>query len=108
MNMFYWVVVHVCLASSDSRLGRFVLDEKKPIREEKGIDTSVFFDEDGKAYLYIVRFTNGNVICCAELKDNLKEIKEETLTQCVEATEPWELVFGKVVEGPSIVKQGGL
>lgn len=35
-------------------------------------------------------------------------IKEETLTQCVEATEPWELVFGKVVEGPSIVKQGGL
>lgn len=30
------------------------------------------------------------------------------MTQCVEATEPWELVFGKVVEGPSIVKQGGL
>ena len=48
------------------------------------------------------------MIWCAELKDNLKEIKEETLTQCVEATEPWELVFGKVAEGPSIVKQDGL
>ena len=106
--MFYSVEEHVCVATSDSPLGPFVQDEKKPIREEKGIDTSVFFDEDGKAYLYFVRFTNGNVIWCAELKDNLKEIKEETLTQCVEATEPWELVFGKVVEGPSIVKQGGL
>ena len=106
--MFYSVEEHVCVATSDSPLGPFVQDEKKPIREEKGIDTSVFFDEDGKAYLYFVRFTNGNVIWCAELKDNLKEIKEETLTQCVEATEPWELVFGKVAEGPSIVKQDGL
>ena len=106
--MFYSVEEHVCVATSDSPLGPFVQDEKKPIREEKGIDTSVLFDEDGKAYLYFVRFTNGNVIWCAELKDNLKEIKEETLTQCVEATEPWELVFGKVAEGPSIVKQDGL
>ena len=104
----FYMFFSVCVATSDSPLGPFVQDEKKPIREEKGIDTSVFFDEDGKAYLYFVRFTNGNVIWCAELKDNLKEIKEETLTQCVEATEPWELVFGKVAEGPSIVKQGGL
>lgn len=48
------------------------------------------------------------MIWCAELKDNLKEIKEETLTQCVEATEPWSWCSEKVVEGPSIVKQGGL
>ena len=106
--MFYSVEEHVCVATSDSPLGPFVQDEKKPIREEKGIDTSVFFDEDGKAYLYFVRFTNGNVIWCAELKDNLKEIKEETLTQCIEAVEPWEMVFGKVAEGPSILKRDGL
>ena len=107
-KMFYSVEEHVCVATSDSPLGPFVQDEKKPIREEKGIDTSVFFDEDGKAYLYFVRFTNGNVIWCAELKDNLKEIKEETLTQCIEAVEPWEMVFGKVAEGPSILKRDGL
>ena len=106
--MFYSVEEHVCVATSDSPLGPFVQDEKKPIREEKGIDTSVFFDEDGKAYLYFVRFTNGNVIWCAELKDNLKEIKEETLTQCIEAVEPWEMVFGKVAEGPSILKKEGV
>ena len=48
------------------------------------------------------------MIWCAELKDNLKEIKEETLTQCIEAVEPWEMVFGKVAEGPSILKRDGL
>ena len=37
-------------------------DEKKPVREEKGIDASLFMDDDGKAYLYFVRFTGGNVI----------------------------------------------
>ena len=106
--MYYSVEEHVCVATSDSPLGPFVQDEKRPIREEKGIDTSVLFDEDGKAYLYFVRFTNGNVIWCAELKDNLKEIKEETLTQCIEATEPWETVFGKVAEGPSPLKLNGV
>lgn len=91
-------------ATADSPLGPFKQDEHKPIREEKSIDTSVFFDEDGKAYLYFVRFNDGNVIWCAELKENLKEIKEETLTQCFKAEEPWELVLPKVVEGPSVFK----
>ena len=80
--MFYSTEEHICVATADSPLGPFKQDEHKPIREEKSIDTSVFFDEDGKAYLYFVRFNDGNVIWCAELKENLKEIKEETLTQC--------------------------
>lgn len=75
---------------------------------KRAFDTSVFFDEDGKAYLYFVRFNDGNVIWCAELKENLKEIKEETLTQCFKAEEPWELVLPKVVEGPSVFKQNGV
>ena len=37
-----------------------------------------------------------------------KEIKEETLTQCFKAEEPWELVLPKVVEGPSVFKQNGV
>ena len=83
--MFYSTEEHICVATADSPLGPFKQDEHKPIREEKSIDTSVFFDEDGKAYLYFVRFNDGNVIWCAELKENLKEIKEETLTQCFKA-----------------------
>jgi beta-xylosidase len=69
--------------------------------------TSVFFDEDGKAYLYFVRFNDGNVIWCAELEDNLKAIKEETLTQCLKAEDRWELIWPKVVEGPSVFKKDG-
>ncbi|WP_080905571.1 glycoside hydrolase family 43 protein [Parabacteroides sp. Marseille-P3160] len=106
--MFYSAEEHICVATSDSPLGPFKQDEKKPIREEKSIDTSVFFDDNGKAYLYFVRFNDGNVIWCAELKDNLKEIKEETLTQCFMADKPWELILPKVVEGPSVFKQDGI
>ena len=105
--LFYSAEEHICVATSDSPLGPFKQDVQKPIREKGSIDTSVFFDDDGKAYLYFVRFNDGNVIWCAELKDNLKEIKEETLTQCFAATEPWELILPKVVEGPSVIKQDG-
>ena len=38
----------------------------KSIREEKGIDTSLFIDDDGTPYLYFVLFTGGNVIWVAE------------------------------------------
>ena len=95
------------MATSDSPYGPFVQDEQKPIREEGSIDTSVFFDDDGKAYLYFVRFNDGNVIWVAELNDDLKSIKEETLTQCFAAEEPWELILPKVVEGPSVIKLDG-
>ena len=105
--IFYSAEEHICVATSDSPYGPFVQDEQKPIREEGSIDTSVFFDDDGKAYLYFVRFNDGNVIWVAELNDDLKSIKEETLTQCFAAEEPWELILPKVVEGPSVIKLDG-
>ena len=106
--IFYSAEEHICVATSDSPYGPFVQDEQKPIREEGSIDTSVFFDDDGKAYLYFVRFNDGNVIWVAELNDDLKSIKEETLTQCFAAEEPWELILPKVVEGPSVIKLDGI
>ena len=105
--IFYSAEEHICVATSDSPYGPFVQDEQKPIREEGSIDTSVFFDDDGKAYLYFVRFNDGNVIWVAELNDDLKSIKEETLTQCFAAEEPWELILPKVLEGPSVIKLDG-
>jgi len=106
--MYYSAEEHICVAISDSPLGPFVQNEKKPMREEKSIDSSLFVDEDGTAYLYFVRFTNGNVIWGAQMEDDLMTIKEETLAKCIEATEPWETSMGKVAEGPSVVKQNGL
>ena len=104
--MFYSVDEHINVATADSPEGPFIQDPKQPIVEEKGIDTSLFIDTDGKAYLYYVRFTDGNVIWVAEMDEDLKHIKTETLRQCVSAVEPWETMMGKVTEGPSVVKEG--
>ena len=66
--MFYTVNEQVCVATSDSPEGPFVQDVKQPLfGSEKNIDPSLFIDSDGKAYLYFVRFTGGNVIWCAEM-----------------------------------------
>ena len=75
---------------------------------EKNIDPSLFIDSDGKAYLYFVRFTGGNVIWCAEMNPDLKSLKEETLMKCIEAQDEWERKQATVAEGPSILKQNGV
>ncbi|MBQ8060329.1 MAG: glycoside hydrolase family 43 protein [Bacteroidales bacterium] len=102
--IFYSSEEHICVATSDSPEGPFTQDEMKPIREEKGIDTSLYIDDDGTPYLYFVRFTGGNVIWVAEMTDDLLGIKDETLTECISAVEPWEMVDSKVTEGPSVFK----
>ena len=104
--LFYSSEEHICVATADNPEGPFVQDEIRPIREEKGIDTSLFIDEDGTPYLYFVRFTGGNVIWSAEMDAGLTRIKEETLTECISATDEWELQDAKVTEGPSVFKVG--
>lgn len=105
--MFYSVDEHICVATSTSPEGPFLQSDKKPlIADEKGIDTSLFIDDDGTPYLYYVRFTDGNVIWVAEMNDDLKSIKKETLTKCISVTADWEKKQAKVAEGPSVLKKG--
>lgn len=106
--LYYSAEEHICVATSDSPLGPFKQDVKKPMREEKGIDSSLFLDDDGTPYIFFDRFTNGNVIWVAQLENDWTTIKEETLTMCIEATQPWETVEGKVVEGASVLKHDGV
>ncbi|MBD1432126.1 family 43 glycosylhydrolase [Sphingobacterium sp. DN00404] len=107
--LFYSAEEHICVATSNSPLGPFRQEIKKPMLAEKGIDSSLFIDDDGTPYLYFVRFTNGNVIWVAELEDDWETIKEETLTMCIEAsTEGWEAALGRVTEGASVLKRDGL
>ncbi|NDV58080.1 glycoside hydrolase family 43 protein [Bacteroides sp. 519] len=105
--MFYSTEEHICVATSTSPTGPFRQEVKKPIWNEKSIDTSLFIDDDGTPYLYFVRFTNGNVIWVAQMTDDLMSIKEETLTECITAELPWELLQAKVAEGPSLLKKNG-
>ncbi|MBQ6086867.1 MAG: glycoside hydrolase family 43 protein [Bacteroidales bacterium] len=97
---------HICIATSDNPEGPFVQDEIRPVREEKGIDDTIFIDDDGTPYLFFVRFTGGNVIWAAEMEEDFKSVREETLTECIRTSEPWESVAGKIAEGPSVFKYG--
>ncbi|MEA4981854.1 MAG: family 43 glycosylhydrolase, partial [Paludibacter sp.] len=81
---------------------------QQPMFAEKGIDNSLFIDDDGKAYLFFVRFTDGNAIWMAELENDYKTIKTNTLRLCFAAnTSGWEADLGKVNEGPFCIKHEG-
>ena len=106
--MVYSAEEHICCAESDSPCGPFVQREKRPYLDEKGIDSSIFFDDDGTPYMFWVRFTAGNVIWVAEMTPDLREIKLETARRLIDAEDgTWERVQARVAEGPMVVKYKG-
>jgi len=115
-NVFYMAYTaneHIAIATSNSPLGPFMQQEKKPfIEQERNIDPFVFLDDDGKKYLYHVIVANGgNRIFVAEMNDDLSGILPQTLTKCIEAETPWENIEKaewSVTEGPTVIKQGQL
>lgn len=103
--MTYSAEEHICYAESDSPCGPFIQQEKRPYMEEKGIDSSIFIDEDGNAYMFWVRFSNGNVIWVAEMTPDLHEIKMETARRLIDVMDgTWEQVMERVAEGPIVIK----
>lgn len=99
------------LAQSQSKdlLGPYIQKKIEPIDpSEKNIDSYLFKDEDGKYYLYHVRFNNGNYLWVAEFDLKKGEIKRETLKQCFGQTEDWEAtpnyVSAPIMEGPTVIK----
>lgn len=107
--MYYSAEEHVCVATSDSPLGPFKQDEKKPMLiGEKSIDNSLFIDDDGTPYLFFNRFNGGLNIWVAELEDDLKTIKIETLHPCIHVSQEWETVWPRVNEGSFVIKHNGV
>lgn len=110
--MAYTANEHIAMATADSPLGPFgntaKINLEAPVRQ---IDPFVFFDTDGKKYLYHVRLTEGNRIFVAELEDDLLAIKPETLKECLSSEQKWENtknVEWPVSEGPTVLKHGDL
>ena len=106
--MTYSCEEHICYAESTSPMGPFVQRVHQPyLPQEKGIDSSIFIDDDGRAYMFWVRFTNGNAIWVAEMSDDLRHVKLETARHLLDAAEgTWEYQMGRVVEGPTVMKLG--
>lgn len=104
---------HVAMASADAVTGIFGQPEAKPIDGSAGnIDPFLYKDEDGKYYLYHVRFGGGNFIWVAEFDLETGTIDPGTLKQCLELTEPWERMYNYdtswIMEGPTVVKWDGI
>lgn len=107
--MYFTADEHIGVATADSPLGPFMQQEKEPMwADGKAIDNSLFIDDDGTPYLYFVRFTDGSVVWMAELEDDLKTIKRETLKPCINVSQNWERIQGRINEGPFIVKHQGI
>ena len=109
--MAYTADEQMAIAEADSPLGPFKQKKKEMLPAKmRQIDPFVFFDDDGKIYLYHVRLINGNRIFVTEMNKNLKSVKEKTARECVAAENGWEDTWNaewKVCEGPTVVKIDG-
>jgi len=105
--MYYSADEHICVATATSPLGPFVQEEQLPIKEDKGIDNTLFIDDDGKPYLIWVRITDHEEIWLAELEADLRHIKPGTEQYLMQMSQDWEKVWTGVNEGPFVLKHDG-
>ena len=103
----------VVIASSKTLTGRYSQTVAEPVDGHvKNIDSYIFKDDDGKYYLYHVRFNRGNFLWVAEFDFKAGKIKPETLKQCFSNTDPWETTpnyqSDPIMEGPTVIKMKGV
>jgi beta-xylosidase len=106
--MAYTANEQIAIAKAQSPAGPFRQDVPHPVSGTgKQIDPFLFFDQDGKVYLYHVKLQNGNRIFVTEMKADLSDIVPGSEKECIASTEPWENTAGAgwtVAEGPTVLK----
>jgi len=110
--MLYTANEHIAIAECNSPYGPFIQKKTCVLSgKTKQIDPFLFFDDNGKKYLYHVRLGGGNNIFVAEFKDDFSGIKEETLKECISADGGWEdtkrIAAPPIAEGPTVIKHKG-
>jgi xylan 1,4-beta-xylosidase len=114
-DKFYMAYVaneNIAIATADTPLGPFRQENKTELKAAvKQIDPYIYFDDNGKIYLYHVRLQKGNRLFVAEMKSDLSGIIPETLTECLHAEKGWENTANSewpVAEGPTVIKRNGI
>ena len=97
--------VHIVHSEADNPMGPYA----EPVKDrwmDNRIDPKVFRDDDGKLYMYMVRFTDGNTIWARKMK-NWREFEEgdgSILCQFSSNPNTWERMDNAVAEGPWVMK----
>lgn len=107
--MLYTANEQTVMAKADSVAAVYTQQTIEPIDgSEKNIDPFLFRDDDGKYYLYHVRFDHGNFLWVAEFNPETGKIVDGTLTRCFKNDQPWEATDAypsdPIMEGPTLVK----
>lgn len=93
------------IAVAESPLGPFIPAEKPLI--EDAIDGHIFFDDDGRVYLYYVSWATEYAIFGCELDPSLSSVIEGTETLLLRHEMSWERQGEGIAEGPAILKHNG-
>lgn len=101
-----------CIARAETIDGDYTQTAVEPVDNSEGnIDPFIFRDDDGRYYMYHVRFPAGNILHVCELDPETWKIIPGTLKECFRNTQHWENTGaypGLVMEGPSVIKLDGL
>ncbi|MBC7511275.1 MAG: family 43 glycosylhydrolase [Ferruginibacter sp.] len=94
--------IHIGHATSKNILGPY----KEPVKDtwlDNRIDPEMFIDDDGKGYLYMVKFTDGNAIWVRPMKDP-GTFSGEPKYVFSSLPNTWETLDNRVEEGPWVIK----
>ncbi|RZK79249.1 MAG: beta-xylosidase [Pedobacter sp.] len=110
--MAYTANEQIAIATSNTPLGPFKQNTLKALSGTGNqIDPFIYFDDNGKVYLYHVKLQKGNRIFVVEMKADLSDIIAGTEKECISGTEHWEnteKTDWPVTEGPTVLKRNGL
>lgn len=94
--------VHIAHARSKNVLGPYEEPNKETWVENR-IDPKLFIDDDGKAYLYMVKFTDGNTIWVQPMSSP-DTLKDKPIYLFSSLPNTWETRDNRVEEGPWVIK----
>ena len=105
--MLFTAEQHIGMAVADSPLGPFV---PTGFLIEDSIDGHIFFDDDGKGYIYYVSWREGHeyALYGCELDSDLLTPKLDTEVLVLKAQEPYECNMGGILEAPYMLKKDGV
>lgn len=110
--MAYTAEEQIAIATAPSPAGPFRQPAPHKLSGSgKQIDPFVYFDDNGKVYLYHVKLQNGNRIFVSEMKPDLSDVIAGTEKECIASTAGWENTANAewpVAEGPTVVKHKNL